>query len=116
MLRRTLPFALSAALVVAAAAAPRAQEPRVVEIAARRFQFTPNAITLKKDEPVILRLHSEDVTHGFFQRALGINTTIPPGRTTDVAVTPHEAGRFMIICHHFCGAGHGGMNMTVTVE
>ncbi len=113
---RILPFALAAALAAAAAAAPRAQEPRVVEIAAKRFQFTPNAVTLKKDEPVILRLHSEDVTHGFFQRALGINTTIPPGKTTDVALTPHEAGKFMIICHHFCGAGHGGMNMTVTVE
>ena len=118
MPHRTLPFALAVLTlaVSAVAVAPRAEEPRVVEITAKRFQFTPNAVTLKKDEPVILRLHSEDVTHGFFQRALGINTTIVPGKTIDVPLTPHEAGKFMVICHHFCGAGHGGMNMTVAVE
>jgi cytochrome c oxidase subunit 2 len=105
------------ALAIALAASPApAQAPRVVEIVAKRFQFTPSEITLRKDEPVILRLRSEDVVHGFFQRPLGIDTTIQPGKTTDVALTPHAAGRFQIICHHFCGAGHGNMKMTVVVE
>ena len=109
---------LLAASAVAAlvAAAPASADPRVVEIVARRFQFTPNVVTLKKDEPVILRLRSEDVVHGFFQRSLGIDTTIPPGKDTDVPLTPHEAGRYSIICHHFCGAGHGNMKLTVVVE
>jgi cytochrome c oxidase subunit 2 len=95
---------------------PRAEEPRVIEIVAKRFQFTPAELTLKKDEPVILRLRSEDVTHGFFMKQLGINTTIPPGTNTDVALTPHEVGKFSVICHHFCGAGHGNMHMTIVVE
>ena len=118
-MRRTLPFALAVLAVSVSStvfSAPRAQEPRVVEITAKRFQFTPSVVTLKKDEPVVLRLRSEDVTHGFFQRPLGINTTIVPGQTTDVPLTPHEAGTFMVICHHFCGAGHGGMNMKLVVE
>jgi cytochrome c oxidase subunit 2 len=122
MLRRPVAFAVVAAIAAAAlvtfvrAAGPPAAEPRAIDIVARRFQFTPNVITLKKDEPVVLRLRSEDVVHGFFQRPLGINTTIEPGTTREVPLTPHEAGRFVVICHHFCGAGHGNMNMTVVVE
>jgi cytochrome c oxidase subunit 2 len=65
---------------------------------------------------VVLRLRSEDVVHGFFQRSLGIDTTIDPGRVTEVAITPREAGRFTVICHHFCGSGHGGMSLTLVVE
>jgi cytochrome c oxidase subunit 2 len=113
--RRTL---LAAALlaVVAGVPARAAADPRVIEIVAKRFQFTPNVVTLKKDEPVILRLRSEDVVHGFFQRPLGIDTTIPPGKVTDVPLTPHAAGSYAIICHHFCGAGHGNMKLTLVVE
>jgi cytochrome c oxidase subunit 2 len=112
--RRTL---LAACLLGLALGAPaRAAEPQVVEIVAHRFQFAPSTLTLKKDEPVILRLRSEDVVHGFFQRQLGIDTTIAPGKVTDVPLTPAAAGRYSVICHHFCGAGHGNMKLTLVVE
>ena len=90
--------------------------PRVIEITAKRFAFTPNTITLKKGEKVTLRLHSEDVTHGFFLRALKIDEVIEPGQTKDVNVTPQTAGSFTTICDHFCGVNHGSMNMTIVVE
>jgi cytochrome c oxidase subunit 2 len=109
-------LALLALLALASPAVPRAAEPRVIEITAKRFQFTPSEVTLKKDEPVILRLHSEDVTHGFYMKKLGIDATIEPGKTTDVPLTPHQAGRFVTICDHFCGVGHGNMKMTLVVE
>ncbi len=121
MLRRPAPLAAAAlaaaALATAAvAAAPPAPQPRVVEIVARRFQFTPAVVTLRKDEPVVLRLRSEDVTHGFFQRPLGLDATIEPGKVTEIPLTPRTPGRFVVICHHFCGAGHGNMRLTVVVE
>lgn len=118
MISRPAPAAVALAFLAVASGsiAPRAAEPRVVEIVARRFQFTPNLVTLRKDEPVILQVRSEDVAHGFFQRPLGIDATIQPGKVTEVSLTPHEAGRFVVICHHFCGAGHGNMKMTVVVE
>ena len=117
MIRRlALSFLPAVALLLVPARPARADEPRVVEIVARRFQFTPNVITLSKGQPVLLRLKSEDVTHGFFQRELGLNTTIAPGKVTEIALTPQAAGRYLVICHHFCGAGHGGMKMTVVVE
>jgi cytochrome c oxidase subunit II len=110
------PFAAGPQATGSGAAAPSPTGPRVVEIVARRFQFTPNVVVLHRDEPAILRLRSEDVVHGFFQRVLGFDTTIEPGKVTDVPVTPREAGRFVVICHHFCGAGHGNMKLTVVVE
>jgi cytochrome c oxidase subunit 2 len=88
----------------------------VVEVTAKRFAFTPDKITLKKGETVKIRLHSEDVTHGFFLRPLKLDEEIPAGQTTEVTVTPQTAGTFTLICDHFCGANHGNMNMTVVVE
>ncbi len=103
-------------LLLAQASPARAEEPQVVEITAKRFQFTPNQITLKKGQPAILRLRSDDVTHGFYMKALGIDATVEPGKTTDVPVTPKAAGKFTAICDHFCGSGHGNMKMTIVVE
>jgi cytochrome c oxidase subunit II len=90
--------------------------PQVVGIVAGKFHFTPDHITLKKDQPAILRLTSSDTTHGFMLRALKIDTDIKPGNVTEIKVTPTNAGTFKAICDHYCGLGHGGMKMTVVVE
>ena len=97
-------------------AADAAATPPVVTITAKRFGFTPDQITVKRGEPVTLRLSTEDVTHGFFQKALKIDTVIEPGKTTEVTFTPQAAGTYATICDHFCGAGHGNMKMTIVVE
>jgi cytochrome c oxidase subunit 2 len=90
--------------------------PRVVTITARRFEFVPKEITLKQGETVTLRLTTEDVTHGFFMKSLGIDAVIEPGQPTDVTITPQTAGSFVTICDHFCGEGHGNMHMTIVVQ
>jgi cytochrome c oxidase subunit II len=115
-LRRTAALAALAVALALPALAPRADDARVIEITAKRFQFTPAEITLHRGEPVVLRLRSEDVTHGFYMKALGIDATIAPGAPTDVPVKPAAAGRYTVICDHFCGAGHGNMKMTIVVE
>jgi cytochrome c oxidase subunit 2 len=110
---------LALALSVAGhgAAPARAQgEVRTLAITAKRFEFTPASITVRRGETVKLLVTSEDVTHGFFQRALKIDTDLVPGKTAEVLVTPAEPGIYTIICHHFCGAQHGAMKMTVVVE
>jgi cytochrome c oxidase subunit 2 len=89
---------------------------KVIAITAKRFAFTPDHIVLKHGEPVTLRLTSQDVTHGFFVRPLKVDELIEPGKTVDVKVDPQTTGTFTVICHHFCGAGHGNMKMTITVE
>jgi len=109
-------LALMAALPVVAGPGARAQERRVVAVTAKRFEFSPNQITLAQGETITLRLESEDVTHGLFVRPLGIDVDIAPGKPTELTITPPKAGTYRAICDHFCGAGHGGMKMTIVVE
>lgn len=110
-------LAVVAGLLATSSPRARAEEgPRVIVITAKRFAFSPNEITLKKGETVKLQLKSEDVTHGFFLRPLGIDKDVPAGETAEVTVTPQEVGRYRAICDHFCGAGHGAMKMTIVVE
>ena len=105
-----------ALLALTGARRAAADDVPVVEITAKRFAFSPDKITLKKGQTVKLRLHSEDVTHGFFLRPLKLDEEIPAGQTINVTVTPQNAGTFTTICDHFCGANHGNMNMTIIVE
>src|SRR4029079_8921260 len=58
-------LALGAGLLTlaGAGAGARAQDgPRIVDVTAKRFEFSPNLITLTKGETVKLQLRSEDVT------------------------------------------------------
>ena len=111
-----LTLTLIALIASSGARRVHAADVRVVEITAKRFAFSPDKITLKKGETVKLRLHSEDVTHGFFLRPLKLDEEIPAGETAEVVITPQDAGTFTTICDHFCGANHGNMNMTIVVE
>jgi cytochrome c oxidase subunit 2 len=111
-------FVLLIGMVAIAASfyAKAENDPRIVTISAKRFEFNPNQITLKKGEPVKFQLTSQDVTHGFFMKALNIDAEIVPGKTTEFTITPQTSGRFTAICDHFCGAQHGNMRMTIVVE
>ena len=90
--------------------------PHIIDIKAKKFEFIPNQLTLKKGETVKLHLTSLDRTHGFFQRALGVDALVEPDQMTEVVVTPQQSGSYQVICDHYCGYGHGNMNMTITVE
>ncbi|HUN87942.1 MAG TPA: cupredoxin domain-containing protein [Terriglobales bacterium] len=117
-MRKTLFVTLLVCATIVVPIAARAQsstQPKVIEITAKRFAFSPDNLTLKKGEPVVLRLTTADVTHGFFSREIKVDELIEPGKPVQVTVTPQKAGTFTVICHHFCGAGHGNMKMTVTV-
>jgi cytochrome c oxidase subunit 2 len=89
--------------------------PNKIEIAAKRFAFVPNQITVKKGQPVTLELKSLDVTHGLEVKQLGIKVEIPKGRETTVSFVPNTVGTFEGKCSHFCGTGHGSMKFTVIV-
>jgi cytochrome c oxidase subunit 2 len=113
-------FAAACALALAAISSTPRQaradvNPKVIEITAKKFEFTPSEITLKKGQPVILRLTSVDRVHGFMSKPLKFDTDIAVGKPTDVAVTPDTAGDFTVICDHYCGVGHGNMKMKVSV-
>jgi cytochrome c oxidase subunit II len=92
-----------------------APPPRRIEITAQRFSYSPDVITLKKDEPVVLVLHSLDVTHGLKVAELNIKSEVKKGKDTEINITPTETGHFVGKCAHFCGKGHGSMILQIDV-
>jgi cytochrome c oxidase subunit 2 len=107
--------AVALALTVAAAARAGDTEPRVVRIVAKKFSYTPSEIHLKKGEPVVLELVSEDRVHGFKLPAFKVRTDVRPNEVTRVPLTPDKAGTFTFACDVFCGDGHDDMTGTVVV-
>lgn len=89
--------------------------PRQIEVLAKRFSFTPSELTLKKGEPVVIVLKSEDATHGIRVKELGIDFKAAKGQTNQVTITPDKTGDFAGHCSSFCGSGHGSMALTVHI-
>jgi cytochrome c oxidase subunit 2 len=117
-LKPALPTVFAAMLVAAqlfASAPPAERAPRRFEVTAKRFEFTPGQITLKKGEPVVLVLTSVDVPHGIRFKELGIETRIGKGQSCELAFTPDKTGTFVGHCSVFCGSGHGGMTLTLHI-
>jgi cytochrome c oxidase subunit 2 len=107
---------LAAMFLVGSLAAGRAESPRRIEIVAKRFTYEPNAITLKKGEPVVLVMRSIDVTHGLKVDGLNIQSgDIKKDKETKVEFTPQQTGHFIGQCAHFCGKGHGEMKLQIDV-
>ena len=100
------------ALYVRANARPAERE---IHITAKKFEFTPDTISLKKGEPVVLVFSSEDRKHGFNLRAFGIRTDVNPGGTARIRFTPDKTGKFSFSCDVFCGEGHEDMTGTMVV-
>jgi cytochrome c oxidase subunit II len=89
--------------------------PRRIEVTAKRFDFAPAEITVKKGEPVVIVLQSVDVPHGLRFRDLGVDVKVAKGKTGELAFTPTKTGDFVGTCSVFCGSGHGGMKLTLHV-
>ncbi len=79
---------------------------RTVEVTARKFEYEPSVITVKEGETVVIKLASEDVTHGFYLDGYGEQTTIPPGDIKLVGFTANKTGRFAFRCSETCGHFH----------
>ena len=94
---------------------PAQDNARAIEIHARRFEFVPAEITVKKGEAVTLSLISDDVSHSLLIEGLGVNQTIVKGHVVQVTFTPDKIGDFPGRCGRFCGDGHGTMRFLVHV-
>jgi cytochrome c oxidase subunit 2 len=88
---------------------------KIVKISARRFEYSPHEITLKKGVPVVLQLTTEDRSHGINIPSLNVRADILQGKVTELKVTPAKAGEFDFFCDVFCGSGHEGMSGKITV-
>ena len=82
---------------------------QVIHLTAKKFEYTPNEITLKKGVPVVLEITSLDRDHGFKVPEFGLRADVKPGETTRVRIVPDRVGRFEFRCDVFCGSGHEDM-------
>lgn len=88
---------------------------RVIKVVAKKFDFSPNEIKLKKGVPVILEFTTLDVVMGFSVPELGARADIIPGQVSRLRLVPDKTGAFPFVCDIFCGSGHEDMTGTIIV-
>ncbi len=99
---------------------------KVIGVTARRYEYTPGEIHVKKGTRVQLKIHALDHTHGFKIRLFpeGAPESGTPGLRFDpqqdsfkiakeqdrvIEFVAERAGTYPFKCSVFCGMGHGGM-------
>jgi cytochrome c oxidase subunit 2 len=98
-----------------AGSAPSEPEPRVITVKAKRFEFMPSEIKLRKGERVTIRLESLDVTHGMYIDGYDISTKCNPTEVGLMTFTADKTGRFTFRCSETCGEFHPYMVGYLTV-
>jgi len=107
--------------------------PRVIEVSAKKYEFSPAEIKVKKGEKIELKVHSVDETHGvklnvypegakdkgtpglvFDQPAE--NGKVSKGTDQVLDFVAQEAGTYDFVCAKFCGFGHDRMKGKLIVE
>ncbi len=82
---------------------------KVIKITAKKFEYNPNRIILKKGAAVTQEFTSLDRLHGFNCPDFNIRTDILPGKVSRITFTPDKTGTFPFHCDNFCGEGHENM-------
>lgn len=120
-------------VVLAQGSGGQAVPPRVIEISAKKYEFSPNEIHVRKGEHVELRVHSEDATHGvkLDVHPEGAADKSMPGLMFDqpdengkvkkgidqvAAFVAEEPGTYDFKCAKFCGFGHDKMKGRLIVD
>jgi len=109
--------AAAAILAVGSAATYVVAKPkeRVIKISAKRFDYTPGNLKLKKGEAVVFELTSKDVLMGFNLPDFNLRADIVPDKVMRVRFVPDKTGTFIFLCDIFCGTKHEEMNGKITV-
>jgi len=113
--RRRRLLALGLAVAAGAFGVRALAQERVIRVTARKFEFVPETIEMKKGEPVVLEFTSDDVLMGFNAPDFKVRADIPPGQVARVRLAPDREGEFEFFCDKFCGEGHETMTGRIHV-
>jgi cytochrome c oxidase subunit 2 len=117
-IKRILPICSAAIVLLVALTGDwsmAADNEQVIKVTAKKFEYSPKEITVKKGVPVVLEFTSLDRLHGFNCPGLKIRSDIKPGQVNTVRFVPDKAGTFPFHCDNFCGTGHERMTGTIVV-
>jgi cytochrome c oxidase subunit 2 len=113
-------FTLAAVLVAAAGTAcaqnPPSEGAKEFKLTAKKYEFSPNTITVKQGDKVRLTVTALDRDHGFKIEAFHVDEKLPKGEAATVEFTADQAGTFPFVCSRFCGLGHSKMRGKLVVE
>jgi len=87
-----------------------------IPMTAKKYEFNPNLITVRKGEHVKLVITATDRDHGFKLEAFKINQHLKKGEPTTVEFDAKNAGEFPFQCSVICGMGHHRMKGALVVE
>jgi len=96
-------------------AEPAQAKEKVIKVTAKRFEYMPSHITVKKGVPVVFELRTLDVVMGFNVPDFNVRSDIIPGKVSRLRLVPDKTGTFIFLCDIFCGSGHEEMNGKLTV-
>ena len=130
-------FLLSGLTVTAGFArltAQAAQEVQVIEVTAKKYEYSPSPLCVKRGAKIQLRITALDRTHGFkinlspdgsdkksdLGLVFGTNKDdcfkLEKGVPTVVEFVARTPGTYSFHCCNRCGLGHGGMKGQIVVE
>lgn len=87
-----------------------------IEVTAKKYEFSPAVINVKKGDHVKLVVTATDRDHGIKIDAFHIDKKLPKGEAVTVEFTADRPGTFPFQCSKFCGTGHGKMKGAIIVQ
>jgi cytochrome c oxidase subunit 2 len=81
----------------------------IVRVIAQQYSFVPSCIVVPANTPVVFRVTSPDVVHGFLIMGTNVNSMVVPGFIAEVRTRFDNTGEHLMPCHEYCSVGHEGM-------
>ncbi len=81
------------------------------------FGFLPKEdLVVPEDTKIHFKVASLDVVHGFqIPGVSNVNLEVLPGHVSEVTQEFDTPGRYLILCHEYCGSGHHFMTSHIRV-
>lgn len=127
-------FSLTASLLSRSSSAlPQDQETQLIELTAKKYEYSPSPVHVKAGTKVQLKITATDHDHGLkiettpdgaernSQPGLGFASLqdcwlLKKGETTTIEFLAQTPGTYTFKCCHSCGLGHRGMKGQIIVD
>jgi len=120
-------------LVPAGSLLAQDQSVQVIELIAKKYEYSPSPVHIKAGTKVQLKINAVDHDHGFKIAAVpdGAHASSKPGlvfaapqdcrllkkgETTTIEFLAQTPGTYSFKCCHSCGLGHRGMKSQIIVD